>query len=93
MKGITIAFKNIPQEDGTLVNETINDCLIAQNGAPVQVRPQVIVHLPKTSKAVVKDGWFDYMGDTYHIIGQTVPSIEANTPTRWDRYIVAQKIY
>lgn len=93
MIGVTINFKNRPNNDGTLSNVTIKDCLIAQSGAPTARRPQVLVHLPKTDTSVINGAWFDYDGFTYHVIGTTAKSIEDNTPTRWNRYCIAEKIY
>jgi hypothetical protein len=93
MIGKEIIFKNRPNEDGTLSNFTIKDCLIAQNGTPTTKRPQVLVHLPKTDSNKVEGAWFDYEGYTYHVIGMTAPGIIENTPTRWNRYCIAEKIY
>lgn len=93
MIGIDINFKNRPNEDATWSNFTIKDCLIAQSGSPAVRRPQVIVHLPKTSDENIEGAWFDYEGSTYHVIGMTAPGIAENTPTRWNRYGLAEKIY
>lgn len=93
MQGITIHFKNRPNEDGTLSNHTIRDCLIAQNGAPLPTRGSVIIHLPKNDDTSVVNAWFEYEGGTYHVTGSTVPGIDQNVPTKWNRYVIAQKIY
>lgn len=93
MNGLKIDFKNRPNEDGTVSNISIKDCLIAQNGSPTTSRPQVLVHLPKADKSNVEGAWFDYDGSTYHVIGITAPSMADNTPTRWNRYCIAEKIY
>lgn len=93
MKGIAINFKNRPNEDGTLSSFAIDDCLIASNGSPSARRPQVIVHLPKASSESIVDAWFEYDGNTYHVIGTTPRGIAENTPTRWDRFCIAEKIY
>lgn len=93
MIGINLDFKNKPEGDGTLSNFTINDCLISQSGAPKSDKPQVLVHLPKTDARKVDGAWFEYDGYSYHVIGTTVKSIAANTPTRWNRYCIAERIY
>lgn len=93
LKGISIDFKNRPNEDGTVSNLTIKDCLISPNGSPRPTRSQVLVHLPKADKSNVEGAWFEYGGFTYHLVGVTAPSMEENTPTRWDRYCIAEKIY
>lgn len=93
MKGLSINFKNRPNEDGTLTNLTIKDCLIAPSGSPAARRLQVIVHLPKDNSDNVNGAWFDYDGGTYHVIGTTPANMLANTPTRWNRYFLAEKIY
>lgn len=93
IKGIDIEFKNKPNADGTLSSFTIKDCLISQNGAPGTRKPQVTIHLPKGDSASVDGAWLEYAGNTYHVIGEAVPSIKENTPTRWDRFAIAEKIY
>lgn len=91
MKGIDIKFKNRPNIDGTVSNFTINDCLIAQNGAPGSTNPQVTVHLPKNSTESVEQAWFDYEGYTYHVEGTTISGIAENVPSRWNRYCTARR--
>lgn len=93
MIGIDIEFKNRPNEDGTLSSFTIKDCLVSQTSTPTAVKPEVMVHIPKTSRETVDGAWFDYKGHSYHVVGTTVPLIKENTPSRWDRYCIAQRIY
>lgn len=94
MKGITLTFKNRPNETGDMLTDhTIDDCLVAQNGSPTTTRPQIIIHLPKTDTTNVENAWVTYEGNTYHVIGSTVPGIAENVPTRWNRYVIAEKIY
>lgn len=94
MKGITLTFKNRPNASGDmLTNHTIKDCLVAQNGSPTTLRPQIIIHLPKNDSTDVSGAWITYEGSTYHVIGSTAPGIAENVPTRWNRYVVAEKIY
>lgn len=93
MKGINVDFKNRPNEDGSVSNFTVKDCLIAQSGSPTSRRPQVTVHLPKSDSANVNGAWFDYDNATYHVIGTAAKSIEDNTPTRWNRYCIGEKVY
>lgn len=93
LKGIDIEFKNRPNEDATLSTFTIKDCLISQNGSPTTSRPQILIHLPKLCKKSIEGSWVEYEGSFYHVIGSTVPGMAMNTPTRWDRYCIAEKIY
>lgn len=93
MIGITIKFRNRPNKDGTVSSFIIKDCLISQSGSPAIKRPQVTIHLPKNNKENVDGAWLEYAGGTYHVTGQSAPSIAENTPTRWDRYVIAEKIY
>lgn len=93
MIGTKVYFKNKPNEDGSLSSFCIEDCLVSQNGSPAAQRPQVTVHLPKKDTHNVEGAWFEYDGSTYHVIGQTAKSMDENTPTRWNRYIIAEKIY
>lgn len=93
MTGVEVQFKNKPNDDGTLSDHIIADCLIAQNGSPTGTRPQIIVHIPKSDETDVQDSWINYRGGSYHVIGATVPGIQQNIPTRWNRYVVAEKIY
>ena len=92
MKGITVKFKNKPLENGTLSTFEIEDCLVAQNGSPAAVRPQITIHLPKDDTHDVEGAWVEYEGQMFHVVGSTVPSIKENTPTRWNRYAIAEKI-
>ena len=60
MIGIDIEFKNRPNEDGTLSSFTIKDCLVSQTSTPTAAKPEVMVHIPKTSSETVDGAWFDY---------------------------------
>lgn len=93
MKGITINFKNRPNDDGTLSSFSVDDCLISQNGSPTGTRPQILIHLPKANPVNVLGAWLEYDECTYHVIGKTIPSIAENTPTRWNRFCIAEMIY
>ena len=91
MIGANITFKNHPTEDG-FETFTIKDCLIANNGSPNASRPQIIIHLPKTDKHNVEGSFVSYDGYEYHVVGVTVPQMDNNTPTRWNRYAIAERI-
>ncbi len=93
LTGIDIEFKNRPNDDGTLSNFIIKDCLVAPNGSPTVKRPQVRVHLPINDKTRVNGAWLEYDGFTYHVVGEPIPMIDENTPGRWNRYCVAERIY
>lgn len=92
MRGTVIEFKNRPNKDGTVSTFIIKDCLIAQSGTPTARNPEVMVHIPKSSKEVVDGAWFDYEGYSYMVIGTTIAMMDANTPTRWDRYCIAKRM-
>lgn len=91
LKGISIEFKNHPEPDGALATFTIDDCLIANNGGPAAARPQILIHLPKKDDHDVNGAFVNYDGYDWHVIGTTVPQMEGNTPTRWDRYAIAER--
>ena len=91
MIGTNVTFKNRPTETG-LETFTISDCLIANNGSPNASRPQILIHLPKTSNKAVDGAFVSYEGHDWHVIGTTVPQMSDNTPTRWDRYAIAERI-
>lgn len=97
MEGVDITFKNVITKDGKLADITVKDCLVGPTGSATSLRPQIIIHLPKKFKGEVKSGWVDYGGDQYHVTNQTssgttAPLITSNTPTRWDRYCIAEII-
>lgn len=91
MIGTSITFKNRPTTDG-FETFTINDCLIANNGAPNMPRPQILIHLPNYDEHVVNGAFVDYNGYSWHVIGTTVAQMDGNTPTRWNRYAIAERI-
>ena len=93
MIGVDIEFRNRPNSDGTVSTFTVTDCLIAPNGSPTSTRKQIIIHLPKSSDERVDGAWVGHDGDMYHIIGMTPKGIIENTPSRWNRYCIAEKIY
>ena len=91
MIGTSVTFKNHPTTSG-LESFTIEDCLIANNGTPNSTRPQILIHLPKTDSHDVDGSFVSYEGFDWHVIGTTVAQMDANTPTRWDRYAIAERI-
>lgn len=91
MIGTKITFKNHPTEEG-FETFTISDCLIANNGSPNASRPQILIHLPKTDSHAVEGSFVSYEGHEYHVVGVTVPQMDGNTPTRWNRYAIAERI-
>lgn len=92
MKGITVEFKNHPDGNGGLETFSISDCLIANNGSPNAIRPQILIHLPKTDSHVVDGAWVNHNGFSWHVVGTTTPQMDENTPTRWNRYAIAERI-
>lgn len=98
MTGIDILFRNAEQDNGTMDSYIIANCLIYDAGSAGAARPQVMIHLPKADRRSVKSAWFEYSGDTYHVIsrsksGATAPLIDKKTPTAWDRHLLAERIY
>ena len=95
MTGTDIIFKNKPQDDGTLATFTIQDCLVANNADPSASRPRITIHLPKNDDRNVDGAWLTYDGNDYHVIGTTPADkdMNKNTPTRWNRYCIAEQLY
>lgn len=91
MIGTSVTFKNHPTASG-LETFTIDDCLVANNGSPNTARPQILIHLPKTDSHDVDNSFVTYEGYDWHVIGTTVAQMDSNTPTRWDRYAIAERI-
>lgn len=91
MIGATVTFKNRPTETGFETFD-IEDCLIANNGSPNASRPQILIHLPKIDEHVVDGAFVAYEGYDWYVIGTTVEQMEGNTPTRWNRYAIAERI-
>lgn len=91
MRGMTVKFKNRPTERG-LETVEVKDCLVANNGSPNQSRPQIIIHLPKVFEGEVDGSFVEYEGKDYHVIGTTAADMDGNTPTKWDRYAIAERI-
>ena len=91
MIGATITFKNHPTTNG-LETFVIEDCLVANNGTPNAARPQILIHLPKTDEHDVDGSFVSYEGHEWHVIGTTVQQMDGNTPTRWNRYAIAERI-
>lgn len=91
MIGATITFKNRPTPEG-LESFKVEDCLIANNSTPNASRPQILIHLPKTDNHVVDGAFVSYEGHEWHVVGTTVAQMDSNTPTRWNRYAIAERI-
>lgn len=91
MKSLTVTFKNKPTSAG-LETFTIDNCLVANNGSPNAIRPQILIHLPKTDSHIVDGAFVSYDGHDYHVIGTTAVQMEDNTPTKWNRYAIAERI-
>jgi len=91
MIGASVTFKNRPTVSG-LETFTIDDCLIANNTTPNAARPQILIHLPKTDERPVDGAFVAFEGYDWHVIGTTTAQMDGNTPTRWNRYAVAERI-
>ena len=92
MKGITLKFKNHPDGEGGVETFTIQDCLVANNGSPNATRPQILIHLPRNDHHKVDGAWVHYDDHDWHIIGTTATQMDENTPGRWNRYAIAERI-
>lgn len=88
---MSVTFKNHPTTSG-FESFTIDDCLVANNGTPNASRPQILIHIPKTDDHDVNNSFVDYEGYEWHVVGTTVPQMDGNTPTRWNRYAIAERI-
>ena len=91
MRTISVTFKNRPTVYG-METFVIDDCMIANNGSPNTTRPQILIHLPKTDTREVDGAFVSYDGYDYHVIGTTAAQMDDNTPTRWNRYAIAERI-
>lgn len=91
MIGASVTFRNRPTITG-LETFTIDDCLIANNTTPNASRPQILIHLPKTDQRAVDGAFVSFEGYDWHVIGTTTAQMDGNTPTRWNRYAVAERI-
>ena len=92
MIGTKLTFKNCPREDGTFETFEVADCLVGQYGSPQSSRPQIQIHLPKTCDKIVDGSWVDWQGENWYVKATTIKQMESNTPTRWDRYAIAEAI-
>lgn len=91
MIGTAVTFKNRPTQYG-FETFVIEDCLIANNGTPNASRPQILIHLPKIDNHIVDGSFVTYEGYDWYVIGTTVEQMDGNTPTRWNRYAIAERI-
>lgn len=91
MISASVTFKNHPTVEG-LETFTIDGCLIANNGSPNASRPQILIHIPKSDSRAVDGSFVTYEGYDYHVTGTTAPQMDPNTPTRWNRYAIAERI-
>lgn len=86
-----MTFKNKPTTTG-FETFTIADCTIGHYGSAQASRPQIVINLPKADNRDVTDSFVKYEGEDYHVIGVAAVSMEGNTPTRWNRYAIAERI-
>ena len=85
----------------TTQNVTVADCLVAPITEPTtareqqameQSKDQVRVHMPKTDSTDVGKSTFVYDGKVFSVDSSSVKFMDANTPTRWDRYFRAESV-
>lgn len=96
--GAKDSFNNPVYSESTI---EVKDCLVAPITEPVdRVESAALerdvtvvrVHLPKLDKRDVSNSTFEYEGETFRVIGKPVAFMEANTPTRWNRYMRAEAV-
>lgn len=94
----TDAFNN-PTYTETQVE--VEDCLVAPITEPAtareqqameQSRDQVRVHFPKTFTDSLAHASFVWGGKTFVLDSDSVPFMNENTPTRWNRYVRAESV-
>lgn len=84
-------------------NDTVEveDCLIApitepstarEQQAMEQSRDQVRVHFPKAYTGSLPHATFEWGGKTFTLDSDSVPFMNENTPTRWNRYVRAESV-
>lgn len=98
MQGETVVFKNVIDDKVTPHNVTVNNCPVGPTGTATAPRPQIMIHPPKEFTESVAGGFVEYCGNTYHRInktslGPTTPLMPKNTPTKWNRYVIAERLY
>ncbi len=85
----------------TTTNIVVDDCLIAPVTDPTnareqqaleQAKDQVRIHLPKLFTGDVGSSEVTYDTKTFHLDSDTVKFMDGNTPTRWNRYLRAERI-
>jgi hypothetical protein len=100
--------QKVPSGKDSMGNDTftdtavsVADCLVAPITEPTtareqqaleQSKDQVRVHFPKTFEGDVSKSTFVYGGKTFKLDSDSVPFMNANTPTRWNRYIRAESV-
>lgn len=80
---------------------TVDGCLIAPITEPAnareqqamhQNREQVRIHLPKSFTGDVSESDVLYDGKVFHLDSDGTAFMMENTPTKWNRYIRAERI-
>lgn len=84
-----------------IVGITVADCLIAPLTAPAtareqqaidQMKDQVTIHIPKTYTGDVSGSYVAWGGKIFHLDSSSIPFMNENTPTRWNRYFTAESV-
>jgi hypothetical protein len=85
----------------TTTDIDVDDCLIAPITEPTSIREQqamdqsrdqVRIHIPKACTDDVSDSDVTWDGKVFHLDSDSVVFMDANTPTRWNRYFRAECI-
>lgn len=96
--GAKDSFNNPVYSESTI---SIADCLIAPVTEPIdRVESAALdrdvtvvrIHLPKADTRDVSNSTVVYDGEEFRIIGKPVKFMDANTPTRWNRYLRAEVV-
>lgn len=79
----------------------VEDCLVAPVTVPTnareeqaiaQSRDQIYIHFPKLCTEDLSASNVTYDGKTFKLDSDTVKFMDGNTPTRWNRYVRAERI-
>jgi hypothetical protein len=85
----------------TTTDVEVEDCLVAPVTVPTnareeqaiaQSRDQIYIHFPKAFTGDLSASNVTYDGKTFKLDSDTVKFMDGNTPTRWNRYVRAERI-
>lgn len=98
---IQVATDGLGNAQYSYIGLSVDDCLIApmleprpvrENQGKDQTRDQIRIHLPKTFTGDVAGSYIAYDGRIFYIDSGGVTFMAANTPTRWNRYLLGESV-